>query len=198
MYYTIRITTNGDYVCKDYFDKQLICLENEDTNRHFQGIVFTDKNPKTVRKYLERNAGKETYSFVEVRSPKQCHKYFVNNPEKPNPKIVVDTIPKEELKVFFMSGQTPKVSHKKGETFIQFVKQTFVKVEDEYANVFETRCRKHILNCFIEKDIEFSKTKFRNIYQTMVITFAPVASSPVHVIQDRLDYIPKTWFEFEN
>lgn len=182
MYYSIRVTTSGDYPCTDYFEKQLIVLENEDSNRHYQGIVFTEKSKLSVNKFLQRKVP-GAYSFVVVRNPKACHKYFVDNPEKGTPNIVINTIGMEDLKVFFQSA-TPKVSHKKGETFIAFVLNTYeiasksivFENDEEFNNFVDS----HIISCYKEKRELISKISYRRIRQTLIINF-------------HNDYIPDSW-----
>lgn len=190
MLYCICLHTPDEYPFLNYFKSQYIVREYGESgnNPHWQGIVNLDPSKKeaAIQQIKRWTTKKNQYSFVLVRNPLGLKTYLAKEGHEP----VVSTF---DLNSYlkgesYTKSMTPKVTHKKGETFIQYVLKTWVPSPPDITINTEKLQEQHVLQCFITMEMEISKTKYRNALTTLRFHF-PCAKSHMSV--------PRSWTEME-
>lgn len=188
MLYVLCIKTPDEYPFLKYFKSQYIVREYGENgdNPHWQGIVNLDpsREPAARQHIKEWTTRKNQYSFKLARNPRGLPTYLAKEGHQP----IVSTFNLED----YLSGKTytdsmsPKISHKKNETFLQYVLHTWTPPSPPHHNAGE----QHVMKCFIEMEQEISKQKFRNIYTTLCFHF-PEAQAKTCIS------IPSGWTQIE-
>lgn len=172
MYYHFRWTYQV-YPFDDYFQNQIVYVENELTNKHFHAIIQVEYDEvNATKQHIKRQKTSfpgAHYSFTIARDVGQLQKYIAKEGRN---HLSTFEIPAGDLKKNLFS-----ISHKKSETFIQYVLATYSHGSTE----------QHVLDCFLKKEVEISKTKFRNARTTLLF----------HIGFYDLDDIPEDWLELE-
>lgn len=184
MLYHLRWTADK-YPFSTYFNKQIVAKEYgaSGDNPHYHAIVQiedTTQAYQTAKKHLQRHTiHPKQYSFKVVKTFQGLHKYI----SKETIPFITTLDPPEVPE--------PKITHKKGETFIQYILQTYKPLP--YGDAPHDYQQQHVLNCFLEKEQEISKTKYRNALTTLRFHHSPDRKDGKYTTKD----IPTSWSQTE-